>query len=100
MENTAKRTRAQYPYVVEPLGSQWQVLYVRSDPPVTYLVVTDRARAFAHMRNLNREWWLELHAGDAARHAIDRARETAALQHASTARASFWTRLKALLRLR
>ena len=95
----AKRTRAQYPFVVEPVGDRWAVLFVRTDRPEHVAWFDDPAEAFGHMRSLNRRWWQELYALDETRRVIDRVRETSAPQPSATARASLWTRLKRALRL-
>lgn len=95
-----KRTRAHYPFVVEPLGDRWQVMYVKTDRPYRVSEFHEREKAFVHMRGLNRQWWQELHALDQARRVIERVRETSAPRHAVVVRASLWTRLKTALRLR
>lgn len=95
-----KRTRAQYPFVVEPLGDRWQILFVKTDRPYRVAEFDKRENAFVHMRSLNRQWWQELHALDEARRVIERVRETSALQPVAVSRASLWTRLMKALRLR
>jgi len=88
--------RAQYPYVVEPYGDRWQVLFVRTDTPYRVAEFDDRQQAFRHIRALNESWWYAL---TESRRAIRRAQETAALQLASAA-PSWLARLrKVLLRL-
>ena len=95
-----RKSRAQYPYVVEPLLDGWVVLFVRSARPSRVAEFDKREDAFRHIRHLNRQWWLETHALDQARSVIAAAQETSALHHASASRASLWTRVKTALRLR
>ena len=95
-----RRTRAQYPFVVEPLGDRWQILFVKTDRPYRVAEFHQREEAFIHMRSLNRQWWQELHALDEARRVIERVRETSALRPVAVAPASLWTRLMKALRLR
>lgn len=99
MSAISKRTRAQYPFVVEPVADGWLILFVRTDRPEQVAWFETREEAFVHMRAFNRRWWQELHALDEARELIERVRETSAPRPSGGARASLWTRLKAVLRL-
>lgn len=94
-----KRSRAQYPFVVEPVEDRWLVLFVRTERPFRVAEFDEREQAFSHMRSLNKGWWAELHALTETRLLLERVRETSALQHASNAPASLWQRVKAILRL-
>ena len=100
MTTIARRTRAHYPFVVEPFGDRWQILFVNIDRPSRVAEFDKREDAFVHMRSLNRLWWQELHALDEARRVIERVRETSAPPPVATAPASLWTRLMTALRLR
>ena len=95
-----KRTRAQYPFVVEPLEDRWLVLFIRTDRPFRVAEFDEREQAFIHMRSLNKGWWTELHALTETRLLLERVRETSAPRLASDAPASLWQRVKAVLRLR
>jgi hypothetical protein len=95
----SKRTRAQYPFVVEPIEDRWQVLFVRTDRPFRVAEFDEREQAFSHMRSLNKDWWAELHALTETRLLLLRVQEKAASQPSATAGASLWRRLKVALRL-
>ena len=94
-----KRTRAQYPFVVEPLRDRWQILFVRSDRPFRVAEFDEREEAFVHMRLLNRDWWRELHALTETRLLLQRVQERAVSRPSESAGASWLKRLKAFLRL-
>jgi hypothetical protein len=94
-----KRTRAQYPFVVTPLGEGWQILFVRTERPFRVAEFDEREEAFGHMRSLNRDWWAELHAATETRLLLLRVQEKAASRPSGADRASVWQRLKAVLHL-
>ena len=95
--STPRRTRAHYPFVVEPFGDRWQILFVRTDTPRRVAEFLQREEAFSHMRALNRRWWLELHAWQEAQSVIEQVRGMPEPQPSSVGSASLWRRLRQFL---
>lgn len=93
------REKVWHPYIVRPHEDRWNVIFVSDlyspQAPFVYRSYPTEAEARAAGRALNRQFWA---AFTESRELLNRAQSAA--RPASDARASWWTRLKALLRPR
>ena len=86
-----------YPYTVRGTGFGWGVLNTKADPPYIGEEFDTEAQAWAHIKVLNEQYWLEHQAQRAACWAIQKASEESLRPLPSGVFSSLWTRLKAVL---
>jgi len=82
-----------WPYVTMPTHGRWEVLFVDTKRPYRVALFEDELEANTEAIRLNHLWWLSLKE---SRELLERVRERAFPRPSSVARASLWTRLKAL----
>jgi len=87
-----------YPYTVRGTGFGWGVLNTKADPPYIGEEFDTEAEAWAHIKILNEQYWLERQAQREAFWAIQKALEESSRPLPSGVFSSLWTRLKTVLR--
>jgi hypothetical protein len=88
-----------YPYFAWPTGTGWRVIDCKADRR-TFVSdeYDDKEDAFAHIKVLNEQYWLEKEAEYLTRSVIWKAIEQSAPPPSSSVLSLLWTRLKAFLR--
>lgn len=92
-----KPSRTNYPFVTEPFGERWQILFVDTDWPYRVAEFDVHWRAVDHAKSLNNVWWADLHAFNAILRREERDREKPEPPLLLSAASSLWRWLKALL---